>query len=596
MATVIDSLLVTLGLDPSSFKRGTKEAEKATDDLAKKTEQGAKKVADTEKKLSDTQKERSKQLNEQTKKTVDGFAKARNELLGFLTLFTAGKGLADFAASTVTSLSALDRLGEVVGAGVNNLAAWNLAAKNVGGTAQEMSANILQASQDLGGLKTGIVSPRIAVFRALGMSSAESSADTDTQTYLLAQARIVKEQVAKLGEKGAFAMFSQRTGMSLNEFNLLKMGNVELQKQLDLDAKITGVTEEQAKQAREMQQRWNNLKEKFEQTGRTVMVALRPALEEVGVQLDKFADWAINHKDEIKQWGDDSVSAVKKFVQEADDAAQAVGGWKNVLEGLIALKVASMVAPLLQLASALMGVGVSLAAISRVGIPAALGYLAGTELYNHVIKGTKADDWLGEKEAQLMAFLGSKDAQDALDTQARSNAARPPAPTATPRGIRNNNPGNLRYGNFAASHGASGQDSGGFAIFRTMEEGVAAQKALLASYLKNKIDTIRKVLQKYAPSSENNTSAYINDVSRRTGINPDAVLTAKDIAAVSRAIFTHENGKKYAQVSNSNTSTTHIDQMNIHTQATDANGIASDMRGALTSNDMAWQMNTGVVQ
>ena len=80
------------------------------------------------------------------------------------------------------------------------------------------------------------------------------------------------------------------------------------------------------------------------------------------------------------------------------------------------------------------------------------------------------------------------------------------------------------------------------------------------------------------------------------GINADATLTAKDIAALSQAIFVHENGKKFANVTNSNTATTNINQVNVHTAATDARGIAGGIKGALMDNEMAWQMNTGVFQ
>jgi hypothetical protein len=47
------------------------------------------------------------------------------------------------------------------------------------------------------------------------------------------------------------------------------------------------------------------------------------------------------------------------------------------------------------------------------------------------------------------------------------------------RGLLNNNPGNLKYGPFAISHGAIGQDDKGFAYFPTPEIGSAALDALL---------------------------------------------------------------------------------------------------------------------
>lgn len=86
---------------------------------------------------------------------------------------------------------------------------------------------------------------------------------------------------------------------------------------------------------------------------------------------------------------------------------------------------------------------------------------------------------------------------------------------------RNNNPGNLR---FAGQAGAIGKDSRGFAIFSTPEEGWAA--------LNNQISldagrglTLTQFLNKYAPSSENDTSNYINFVSSQTGIGPNDLIS-----------------------------------------------------------------------
>lgn len=576
MANVIDSLLVTLGLDPSGFKKGAQEAEKATDSLSKKTEDGAKKVSEVDKKLTDAQTARAKLLNEQSKKTLDGFSKARNELLLFLSLFTAGKGMMDFASSTITNVANLERLGEVVGMGVNDLAAWQLAAKNTGGSAEEMAGQILKASQDVAGFHNGIASQSISGFLALG---GETSELKNSQTYLMGMSRVVHEMVKKYGEAQAFQFANQRMGMGLNEFNLLKLGTAELQKQLILDAKITGLDDKKGQQAVEMQKRWNNLAESFSQTGRTILFALTPALEELSFHLNRVAQWAIDHKDTIKGWVDDTVTAVRKFVGAADDAAQSVGGWKIVFEALIGLKVVGV---FFRLASAIGKVGTALAAVAQYApllrLLSSIG--AGLEIIFHSDNLNKGEDEIVKKiiengRAAEKPTLENKD--------------------DVPRGIKNNNPGNIRYGEFAISQGATGKDRDGFAIFDSMYEGKNADIALLNQYLDKKFDTIRKVISKYAPASENDTMAYISDVSKQTGISPDATLTARNLGAVSQAIFAHENGAKYDNSYNStNSAETNIGHITINTQAKDANSIAGGLRDALSTQNLAWQINTGV--
>ena len=92
-----------------------------------------------------------------------------------------------------------------------------------------------------------------------------------------------------------------------------------------------------------------------------------------------------------------------------------------------------------------------------------------------------------------------------------------------PRGIRNNNPLNVRR--------SKDQWQGLRAVqtdsqFETMEYGWRAAFVLLTRtyYHKYRLYTIRGIVSKWAPANENNTEAYIRNVSRLTGIGPDEPL------------------------------------------------------------------------
>jgi LAS superfamily LD-carboxypeptidase LdcB len=74
------------------------------------------------------------------------------------------------------------------------------------------------------------------------------------------------------------------------------------------------------------------------------------------------------------------------------------------------------------------------------------------------------------------------------------------------RNWRNNNPGNIMYGDFAVSMGAIGTD-GRFAIFPDMEMGYKAADALMKSKNYQNL-TIGDAIKRWAPPSENNTGAY----------------------------------------------------------------------------------------
>jgi hypothetical protein len=174
------------------------------------------------------------------------------------------------------------------------------------------------------------------------------------------------------------------------------------------------------------------------------------------------------------------------------------------------------------------------------------------------------------------------------------------------RGLRNNNPGNLRA--------LPGQphDADGFAIFPTMEDGVARANNQLNIYARRDgLNTIGGIIGKWAPpkgfangkSYSNNTEAYIADVVSQTGIAANKQLTEADRAAVLAAMFRHETNSlapDAASVADTlslrgapidvanaaasgrgggaiNTTNVDIAEINIHTQATDGAGIANDI-------------------
>ncbi len=60
------------------------------------------------------------------------------------------------------------------------------------------------------------------------------------------------------------------------------------------------------------------------------------------------------------------------------------------------------------------------------------------------------------------------------------------------------------------------------------------------------IDTIREVIERWAPPNENNTSAYVNEVSKAVGVTPDMIIDLHDydtLRPLVEAIIRHENGR-----------------------------------------------------
>lgn len=99
---------------------------------------------------------------------------------------------------------------------------------------------------------------------------------------------------------------------------------------------------------------------------------------------------------------------------------------------------------------------------------------------------------------------------------------------ATPRGLRNNNPLNIektKGGNPWQGEVVPSKDSR-FAQFTSMSYGYRAAFKLLNNYQRNYgLDTIRKMISRWAPSNENHTEAYVKAVSDRSGVPADGRIT-----------------------------------------------------------------------
>lgn len=117
----------------------------------------------------------------------------------------------------------------------------------------------------------------------------------------------------------------------------------------------------------------------------------------------------------------------------------------------------------------------------------------------------------------------------------------------SPRGIRNCNPGNIEDGPFTQGcNGYAGPEpEGRFARFHGIEYGIAALVKLLKVYrARHGLTTVRGIINRWAPPTENETSAYVLAVARDVGVGPDDELAdnRETFRALARAIAKHENG------------------------------------------------------
>lgn len=113
-----------------------------------------------------------------------------------------------------------------------------------------------------------------------------------------------------------------------------------------------------------------------------------------------------------------------------------------------------------------------------------------------------------------------------------------------PKGIRNNNPLNIRNSDAYDWDGEIGSDFEDFVIFDTPENGIRAAARLLKTYReKYGLTTIAGIVSKWAPDNENDTASYIKSVSLKTNISANADLNDADYVDIVAAMIYHENGQ-----------------------------------------------------
>lgn len=121
-----------------------------------------------------------------------------------------------------------------------------------------------------------------------------------------------------------------------------------------------------------------------------------------------------------------------------------------------------------------------------------------------------------------------------------------------PRGIRNNNPLNIRKGNNWKGERPVQMDKA-FEEFTSMTYGIRAGFIIIRKYmsgyngLTEKFNTIEKIIRRWAPPTENATQKYIDQVAKESGISPRLKLSFSDkksMCAIVSAMIHVECGQR----------------------------------------------------
>lgn len=521
MPTIIDSLVVTLGLDSSGFKKGQTEVKKGLDDTRKNADQTA------------------KDMEAAGKRAASFFGSIRTELLALVGVTLSAQGIKTFITNMTSDLMRLGIESRALDISAKSLDGWERAAAAAGSTAERMAGTLGNFQKTLTNIRTG-GGQDDPLFGALASFAGATGANFDYQND---NAEKIMRKIAS--NWGKLSKDAQRRFGSMFGFdNATQQGlaNGSLVQDADRFAKISRATDEATRKALEFNRRLEQMKQNFAAASQVLYEALIPYIEKLIPLIEKFGIWISTHRPEISKFFSDTADEINKVVD-------AVGGLENALKLLLVFVGGKW---LLGMTSSIGGVRGALTALGRVSMIAGL-----VELQKYAEKLENKYAWL--KDNPVTNFLNSgagtdtttewgKKLHDWIFDKTGIELPRGDGYKSAPRGIRNNNPGNLNYVGQAGAT-LEGGEGGRFAVFESMQHGVAALYKQLQLYFKRGINTLSSIVKTYAPASDNNNvDAYISALTKATGKGANEVLDSGDTATIARlmkGIVDHENGKGY---------------------------------------------------
>ncbi|MEN4544881.1 lytic transglycosylase domain-containing protein [Pantoea agglomerans] len=309
MATIIDALVVTLGLDATGFQKGQKDVKGGLDDTRKQSEQTA------------------KDMEAAGKRAASFFGSIRTELLALVGVTLSVQGFKNFITGMTDNLQQLAVNSQSLDMSAKSLDGWQRAAEAAGSSAEKITGN-LQAFQNLvttfrGG---GNVQGNPLLMALNGFSGATGAKfDLGTQS----SEDIMRTIAANWGKLNKDAQRKFGADVGFDNPTQLALGSGKLVTDADRFTKMSRATEDATRKAQEFNRRLTEMKQNFSAASQVLYEALIPYVEKLIPLIEKFGVWISTHGPEIQKFFSDSASEVNKVVD-------AVGGWQNALSILAA--------------------------------------------------------------------------------------------------------------------------------------------------------------------------------------------------------------------------------------------------------------------
>lgn len=266
MPTVVDSLIVTLGLDPKGFTQGQKAAAAALVRTRKEAEQQAKLIEAAGNRASEF------------------FSKLTKTALGLTAVFLGGRGIKEFAEYVTNTDAHVGRLSRTLGVSTKELSAWGKAVESAGGSTEEGIGAIAGFIRQISEATLTGEGSILPLLRGLNVSLEgiiDKNGGVKNVTELMLR---LADAFSKLTPQQA-SVFGSQLGLNEATMGLLIRGRDYVRNIVEEKSKSLATTNEEARAAEVLLQRYRDILQVFENFGRTTFYKV---LDRLATLLETF--------------------------------------------------------------------------------------------------------------------------------------------------------------------------------------------------------------------------------------------------------------------------------------------------------------------
>ena len=334
MPTLIDSLFLEIGLNTEKLRRGARESEEIVDKTKKQHERAG------------------KEIEHAGERAAEFYRKLRNEALALFAIFVAGKGIKDFVSTVTQASNGLANMERRTGIASDRLYAWGEAARATGGDAKTTMNTMANLTNELVKFARTGDSDVAKTLMTLGVDLSKFRAGTETVDDVLGR---LSDRLRSMPARDA-VFFLKSIGVDEGTINLM-IKDKETLAGLRAEFQRLAPSEEDKRAAADRLHSFVLLDDTITALGESIFTVLTPALVVVMDGLREFLTQNHAFIEEMARGFGEWIKSInwREVRQDIVDIASAIqlvidklGGWKLVGEVVLGLWVGSKLAAVLQ--------------------------------------------------------------------------------------------------------------------------------------------------------------------------------------------------------------------------------------------------------